>query len=561
LRGLVCFASAWALILNAAVTGSPSQDPKPKDERPQPPVEVYDWSIWVGSPAQTSTNTSRAYANTLPGAIGTTRPKAEEKGSARPFPISPITVVQVFGEPTRDLDFDLQIKKGTLLAHWPKGHDRGGRIQWFKSDLLSAPTADLPPGYIPENHWLHKLRLIETALYLKNESSVDRFLVYDAELAMSAPVKLRGGPDEYTLQNLTSHRLLDVALIVPTDKGFRVGWLDELPTAVPDKADSADGEAKKKGEPKQPTDETAAARKVFQEADAEAAKPKLAKPDEVKPLPPEGDSEIRARVDQILNRPVSVNVEKPSRKQALDLIAGQARFRYTLDEPTLAKAEVDLGESVNLQTARVAARDALADVLGGAGLSYRVTDDGSLFITTAGRLADADGKKGVVIEGPPIKLTLSQPLEGSNPSYRELTRDSLARRLAKQGMREEVLQALLDQYSGALFEPGEVIVLSHLSREGIDEAVVFDVFPTPKKLVRTALVVTHGIDPRLQDRARDLVRKLGDPSPKSREEAESQLFSLGAVAVPALEDALSDKDIEIVFRVERLLMRLNRPVP
>ena len=57
------------------------------------------------------------------------------------------------------------------------------------------------------------------------------------------------------------------------------------------------------------------------------------------------------------------------------------------------------------------------------------------------------------------------------------------------------------------------------------------------------------------------MQQLGDASPKVREAAEARLFELGPVAVPVLEDALIDKDVEIVFRAERLLLRLNRPAP
>jgi hypothetical protein len=142
-----------------------------------------------------------------------------------------------------------------------------------------------------------------------------------------------------------------------------------------------------------------------------------------------------------------------------------------------------------------------------------------------------------------------------------MTRDALARRLAGQGLREDVVQFVLEQYGQALFEPGELIVLTHLSRESIDETVLLDVFPAPKKMVRTALLVVHGVDPRLQDRARVLVQQLGDISPKARDSAEVRLQELGPVAVPVLEDALTNTDIEIVFRAERLLLRLNRPVP
>ena len=128
-------------------------------------------------------------------------------------------------------------------------------------------------------------------------------------------------------------------------------------------------------------------------------------------------------------------------------------------------------------------------------------------------------------------------------------------------MRAEVIQTLLDQYATSFFEPKGLIVLAHLTRDAIDEAVLLDVFPSPRKLVRTAVIVAHGVDPRLQDQARGLIKQLGDAQAPRREAAETQLYDLGPVAVPVLEDALKDKDIEVVFRAERILMRLNRPVP
>ncbi len=520
-----------------------AQDP------PQSPVEVHEWSIWVGNPAQSTVNATRIYKNAMPNVVGTSRPKLEDKDPAIKFPVAPISVVQFFGEPHRDLDIDLKVKKGNLLAHWPPSTDRGGRLQWFKSDLTKDAPAQIPPSYLPPNHWFQKLRDNPSALFLKQESHFDRFIAYDTEVPIPIPVKIRGGPDEYTLQNLTSHRLLDVAVIAPSDGGFRVGWLDELPAAAPEKTEE---------KPPKKTDQQKA-ESVF--AEAEKKKQDKDKEEDIPPLPAEGDPNVRARVDQQLNRPVSLNVQKVPRSQVLDLITGQVRLQYELDDRSIAKAEVNLGQTLDMTANGLAARDALADVLGTVGLSYRVTEAGKLFITTAARLAEEANKKGTVVEGPPVKLVMPQPLKPSNSSYKEVTRDALARRLIVQGLREESVHILLDQYGQTLFEPGELIVLAHLSRPAIDEVVILDVFPSPKKLVRTALLVVHGVDPRLQDRARTLVLQLGDQSPKIRESAEAKLGELGPVAVPALEDALINKDVEIVFRAERLLMRLNRPVP
>ena len=43
----------------------------------------------------------------------------------------------------------------------------------------------MPMGYLPDNHWLTRLRKVESALYHQRESRAERFLAfYDAELAV-----------------------------------------------------------------------------------------------------------------------------------------------------------------------------------------------------------------------------------------------------------------------------------------------------------------------------------------------------------------------------------------
>jgi hypothetical protein len=534
------------------------------DEVKPAPIEVYEWSIWVGSPAQPSLNAARVYRNAMPGLIGTTRPRVDDKEQAGKFPVAPVSVVQFFGQDCKDIDVDVRTKHGTIVAHWPPGTERSGRIQWFGSSLSTTPPAGIPQGYIPETHWFQKLRAGGSALFLKNESHLERFIAYDADLTIAVPIKIRGGPDEYTLQNLTENRLRDIAVIAPAKDGFRVGWLDELPTAVPeDKLKSEKEKAREKEKEKvkpEPTQEEKEkqANALFQEAEAKKEKPAEEK---LPPLPPEASPDMRARVDQVLNRQVMMVVGQAPRREVIDLILRQVRLGYDLDDRTIAKAEIDLNQAVEMKAGGVSARDALADVMGASGLSYRVTDEGKLFITTAARLAEESDKKRKVIEGPPVKLVMAQPIKPSEASYREFTRDTLYRRLTGQGLRDDLARTLLEQYGALLFEPGELIILAHLSREALDDAVLLDVFPPPRKFVRVALLLVHGVDPRLQDQARALVQQLGDASPKTREAAETRLFALGSVAVPALEDALTNQDAEIVFRSERLLLRLNRPVP
>ncbi|AMV40998.1 hypothetical protein [Planctomyces sp. SH-PL62] len=127
---------------------------KPRDEAPtQSPIEAFDVSIWVGNPSQATLNAAKYYRNAMPGVVGTSRPKLDDakpadKGAER-FPIAPISFVQFFGEPCRDVDVDLKINKGSFLAHWPAGKELAGRIRWFGSELTAEPPAGIPPATCP----------------------------------------------------------------------------------------------------------------------------------------------------------------------------------------------------------------------------------------------------------------------------------------------------------------------------------------------------------------------------------------------------------------------------
>src|SRR6185312_11513278 len=94
------------VLLGAAVQTSGFDD----KDNPQSPVDVYEWSIWVGNPAQKTLNTTRLYKSAMPSSVGTSRPNLEEKERAIKFSIAPISVVQFFGDPCRDVDIDLRTK-------------------------------------------------------------------------------------------------------------------------------------------------------------------------------------------------------------------------------------------------------------------------------------------------------------------------------------------------------------------------------------------------------------------------------------------------------------------
>src|SRR5215472_9900431 len=62
-----------------------------------------------------------------------------------------------------------------------------------------------------------------------------------------------------------------------------------------------------------------------------------------------------------------------------------------------------------------------------------------------------------------------------------------------------------------------------------------------------------------RDQMKTLIRQLGDDSFEVREKASARLVTLGAVAVPVLQDAVkTNDDIEVVRRAEECLRLINR---
>ena len=97
--------------------------------------------------------------------------------------------------------------------------------------------------------------------------------------------------------------MLDVAVIAPSDRGFRVGWLDELPSAAAEKKElekEKEKEKEKEANLKKPADPTKKAAEL--EGEGGRALPRRRgetqgerQEAELPPLPAEGDATVRAR--------------------------------------------------------------------------------------------------------------------------------------------------------------------------------------------------------------------------------------------------------------------------
>ncbi len=193
-------------------------------------------------------------------------------------------------------------RKGPSSAHWPPSTERGGRLQWFKSDL----TKDAPPRS-------RRAIFRPTTGFKSCETTVGPF--------PQARVSLR------TLHRLR-HRADD------PDPSQDPRWARRIHAPEPDQSPVAGRcrdrsgrrrvsasagstscprplrESRRKDSPR---------RRISRRQRRSSPKPRKRrtrtkeKEEDIPPLPAEGDANVRARVDQLLNRPVVVNVEQAPR--------------------------------------------------------------------------------------------------------------------------------------------------------------------------------------------------------------------------------------------------------
>jgi len=102
-------------------------------------------------------------------------------------------------------------------------------------------------------------------------------------------------------------------------------------------------------------------------------------------------------------------------------------------------------------------------------------------------------------------------------------------------------------------------VVYRLDAAELDRLLPLEVTPTPRRTVRVGLVVARNIDPAVGGEIDELVAQLASPDWDKREAASKQLAELGAAARPKLNAALQQKDLEVVWRAERILQAMETP--
>lgn len=215
------------------------------DER----LEVHDVSLWIIDPGSKMANARSAYPSALPVTVNSVRSGPSSLRSRR---VAPISLLTFHGRAVVDLDVDLRTSDGSFLAHWPPGDSLPNRLRWSGApayNLVEKIEDESELVFVDGDDWIAKARGGD-ALYIKRGARSERFLAYDVELKLDAPIRLEGGPDKFRVINTSGATLYDVLIARPTPEGCRVAWIDVLPKAespVPAAAPKQDAKKPKRG--------------------------------------------------------------------------------------------------------------------------------------------------------------------------------------------------------------------------------------------------------------------------------------------------------------------------
>jgi hypothetical protein len=186
--------------------------------------EVHEWSFWAIDPTQDLANALDLYSSAMPGPVETERTRVPKDHKA-----APLAVMTFHGEPSADVEVEVQIKAGRVLSNWPPARRKNNRLRWLEIQQSAQPFDGARVAAVDSSHWFQRARAVES-LYLKSGSRGERFLTYDIELPFVVPLRLEGGPDVYRVVNVSSWDLSDVIISVPTPQGRRIGRAASVPT-------------------------------------------------------------------------------------------------------------------------------------------------------------------------------------------------------------------------------------------------------------------------------------------------------------------------------------------
>jgi hypothetical protein len=132
-------------------------------------------------------------------------------------------------------------------------------------------------------------------------------------------------------------------------------------------------------------------------------------------------------------------------------------------------------------------------------------------------------------------------------------------KLAAAGLAPTDLDTICSILAKHALDPKRLTVVYRMDPAEMDRIIPLEIVPQPRKVTRVGLMIVRNIDPAIAQEIEQLIVQLGNDDWSQREAAEKRLRELGLAAKPKLEQAVKNKDLEIVYRAERLMQAFAKP--
>jgi hypothetical protein len=479
---------------NALADLAPTTAPattQPKLPTPTADYEVYDWAVFVAEPLAPRANAVAAIKSTLPSFVVSRRPDSEPDERMQPMPIG---IIRVTGgkSPSPKFDVLLTIKNGEFQGHWPKSESRNNRLLWSN---LVADDAKPSLSQVDPKHWFNKLRDGESKyLSAQRDSRGERFLAYDAEPAITMPLKVEAaGQNGYRVSNTGSADVLNLEFYKGRDDGWHNAFVTTLPASSAAKA--------------HPTSKP-----------ADDGQPRLAV----------GDS-------------LTLTIENLGGGGATNNRTTKLGSNRALSVPMVGNVEI-AGKTVEEAEQAITKKYADANIV-----VSKIT------LTIQGKQSAPAAAPTTGPAGPASEI----PLSTSAVKDPKQLLDAWKERLADAGLPPTDNETFLDILSKYAIDSGRLTAVYRLDRKQMDDLLPLEIVPQPAKMARVGLVIVRNIDPQINEEITKLIKQLGDDDWATREEAQKKLATFGRAAKSALEKAAKEKDMEVVWRAEAVLRTID----
>jgi hypothetical protein len=532
-------------------------------DEPPGKFEIHDVSLWILEPGSQQANLRTAYPSALPATVNSARSGQPATATTTARHVIPVNLITFYGTPTDNLDVDLRTKAGSFLAHWPPSEGLPNRLRWSgmpAMNLVEKIEDESELAFVDSDHWFSKAREGD-ALFIRRGARSERFLAYDVELNLPAPVKLEGGPDKYTAINTSGTTLHDVMISRATPEGHRVAWIDVLPPAKPVVAPKPPAAARPgdvvigttvQGKP------VAVPSDIFDE-EAKSAQPDKSKDKAEKPATKDDKPSQKQAAPAKAPAKVSpklfggIGVKPPDAKPADEKPKDAPKESPEKKETPAGK---DPPPQKKEETKTVDKPADAPQAAGDAAFRAKMIRQGYIVPKAGGTPGEPVPAGAATPTGPGsgVEVTLSAPLAAGSDEAAAATTRELSERLKRAGLKPHEVELFLHNNNALFFEGDAIVVACRLAPGTIDDKIPLSVFPEPAKMVRVAMVLMRNADPQLGNEVERLIAQLGDQKYAAREAAQKRLLELGPLAFASLNKALTGTDLEIVIRAERILL-------